>query len=60
MAGYQLHLNLLTVRGDFPSFTVFRRERQPNEAADPASGLYAYALPRRADKPGMSRKLLNL
>lgn len=45
MSGYDLHLNMLVVRGEFPQFSVFRRERDPNEKGDPLLGVFAYDLP---------------
>jgi hypothetical protein len=45
MANYNLHLNLLVVEGGFPRFTVYRKQRQPDERANPDGGLFAYDLP---------------
>lgn len=45
MANYNLHLNLLAVEGDFPHFTVFRKERLSGEHANPDGGVFAYDLP---------------
>lgn len=49
MASYDLHLNLLAISGEFPLFSVFRRERGVGEEADPDAGVFAYDLPESLD-----------
>ncbi|MBI4661802.1 MAG: piwi domain protein [Verrucomicrobia bacterium] len=45
MPNYELHLNLLVVKGDVPPFTIYRKSREVNERANPHAGVFAYDLP---------------
>ena len=58
MAGYDLHLNFLSVSGEFPLFAVFRRERAPGEGANPDVGIFAYDLPENLEDLGKRKDYL--
>ena len=47
---YQLHLTFLPVQGEFPQFSVYRRERGDNEKQHP-EGCWGYTLPISAADP---------
>ena len=51
MANYVLHLNFLPVVGEFPKFTIYRRQRLPSEETNPEEGIYAYDLPIELEEP---------
>ncbi len=58
MTSYELHLNFLTVLGDIPLLTVYRRERAPNEKADQEGGIFAYELPEALGDAGERKSYL--
>ena len=49
MPEYSIHLNFLPVRGPFPGFRVYRRERQQTDEARPPGLIQCYSLPRQAE-----------